>query len=98
MDFSAQFNCPMQLPNAITRSPDHPTTQLMIRLVLKLALSALIANAAWRLGTAQLTYYRFKDAVTESAQFGGDKSQERLRQRILELASAYDVPVAEDGF
>jgi hypothetical protein len=69
----------------------------LFKLLLKLALVALIANAAWRVGSAYVTFYRFKDAVTETAQFGTQKSKAELRQRILELASEYDVPLAADA-
>jgi len=63
----------------------------------KLAIAALIANAAWRVGSAYLTFYRFKDAVTETAQFGSLKSKAELEQRILELASEFDIPLAADA-
>jgi len=69
----------------------------MIKLVIKLVLAALVANAAWRLGSAYMQYYRFKDAVTETAQFGGDKTSSQIRQRVLELASQHEVPLAEDA-
>lgn len=69
----------------------------MIRLIIKLAIAALVANAAWRVGSAYVSFYRFKDAVTETAQFGGDKSEDQLRQRVLELAAEYELPVTEDG-
>ena len=68
----------------------------MIRLIIKLAIVALVANAAWRVGSAYVSFYRFKDAVTESAQFGGDKTEDQLRQRVLELAAEYELPVVED--
>ena len=64
---------------------------------MKLALAALIANAALRLGSAYVTFYRFKDAVTETVQFGSQKSKAELHQRILELASEYDIPLAADA-
>ena len=35
----------------------------LLTLVVKLALAALIANAALKVGTAYATFYRFKDAV-----------------------------------
>ena len=31
-------------------------------------------------------------------QFGGDRSQDQLRQRILDLASQFDLPITEDDF
>jgi hypothetical protein len=70
----------------------------MLKLLVKLALAALVANAAFRLGTAYLSYYRFTDAVTQTAQFGTDRSEAEIRRRVLELASEYDVPLAEDAF
>jgi hypothetical protein len=69
----------------------------MIRLLVKLAVAGLIANAAWRAGSAYLSFYRFKDAVAQTAQYGKGRSDDQLRQRILELASNYDVPLAEDA-
>ena len=59
----------------------------MLKLIVKLALAALIANAAWRLGSAYLQFYRFTDAVTQAAQFGSEKFAgeiERARPRAGE--------------
>jgi hypothetical protein len=69
----------------------------MIRLIVKLAIAGLIANASWRAGSAYLSFYRFRDAVAETAQYSKGKSEDELLQRILELASNYDVPLAEDA-
>jgi hypothetical protein len=68
----------------------------MIRLAVKLAIVALIANAGWHAALAYLTFYRFRDAVGEAAQFSRGKSDDELRLRILDLASNYDVPLADD--
>ena len=68
----------------------------MIKFFVKLAIAALIANGAWHLGSAYLTYYRFKDAVSEFAQFNPQKSPAEVQQHILDLASQYDVPLASD--
>jgi hypothetical protein len=70
----------------------------MFKLLIKLAVAGLIANAAWRLGSAYAGYYKFEDAVQQTTQFGPDRSDAELRDRILELAAQYDVPLAEDGF
>ena len=67
----------------------------MLRLLLKLAIAALVANAVWRAGSAYLTFYRFRDAVTEAAQYSNVKSPDELRQRILGLASDYGVPLPD---
>lgn len=67
----------------------------MLKFIVKLALAALVAHAAWRLGTAYLQFYRFTDAVTQAAQFGSEKSRAEIASRVMELASEYDVPLAE---
>ena len=69
----------------------------MIKLIIKLAIVALIANATWRVGGAYATHYRFTDAVQATAQFRGQKKDEQIRDRILELASQYDLPVTDDS-
>ena len=68
-----------------------------MKLILKLAVAALIANAAWRVGSSYLAFYKFKDAVTEEAQFAADKSADQLRERVVGLAQQYDIPVDRDG-
>ena len=70
----------------------------MIKLIIKLAIAALIANAAWRLGSTYLAFYKFQDAVKESVLFGADKTVDQLRSRTMELASQYDLPLAEENF
>src|SRR3954454_8593731 len=66
----------------------------MVKLLVKLALAALVANAAWRLGSAYLQFYRFSDAVSQAAQFGPLKSRDDLERRVIDLASQYDVPLS----
>ena len=52
----------------------------MFRLLVKLAIAGLIANASWRMGSAYLSFYRFKDAVAETTQYSKEKSDDELRQ------------------
>jgi hypothetical protein len=59
----------------------------LFKLLVKLALAALIANAAWRVGSAYLTFYKFKDAVAETAQFGNQKSKAELQQLAADAFS-----------
>ena len=68
----------------------------MLKLLLKLAVAALIANAAWRIGSSYVSFYKFKDAVNEEAQFGADKSDDQLRDRVVTLAQQFDLPVEGD--
>ena len=70
----------------------------MIRLVIKLAIVAFIVNATWRIGSAYVSFYKFKDAVQGTSQSSPGHSEAELRQRILELASQFDLPVNEDSF
>jgi hypothetical protein len=68
----------------------------LIKLLIKLAIVALVANAAWHTMSAYASYYKFKDAVQQTTQFGNDKSLEQLKVRILELAGSYDLPVMDE--
>ena len=58
-----------------------------MKTVLKLIVVGLMLNALWRLGSAYVSFYEFKDSVRIAAL--GSKSDDVLRQRILELASTY---------
>lgn len=68
----------------------------MIKLLIKLAIVALVANAAWHLMSAYASYYKFKDAVQQTTLFGNDKTVEQLKARVLALATDYDLPIGED--
>jgi hypothetical protein len=70
----------------------------MVRTVLKLVVVALLANAGWHMSQAWLAYFKFKDAVTSTSLYGGDRSIQQIHDRVMELASEYSVPVPEDGF
>ena len=66
----------------------------MVKLLVKLALAALVANAVWRLSSAYLQFYRFSDAVSQAAQFAPVKSRDDLERRVIDLASQYDIPLS----
>ena len=70
----------------------------MIKLIVKLAIVALIANATWRVGSAYANFYKFQDSVHQATQFRGRKSDEELRQRLMALANEYDVPIKAEDF
>jgi hypothetical protein len=67
----------------------------MIKRLIKLAIVALLANAAYRVGMEYLTYVKFRDAIRDAAMFKA-KSEDDLRTLISSIADDYDVPV-EDG-
>jgi hypothetical protein len=68
----------------------------VIRSIIKLALVALLANAAWRVGSAYLSYYRFTDAVQQLTHYRGVKSDAEIHDRIFALASQYDIAVTDE--
>jgi hypothetical protein len=68
----------------------------MFRLLLKLIVAALLANATWHAFNVYSPHYRFKDGTQYAAQFRGDSSDDVLRDKILSLAAQFDVPVTED--
>lgn len=67
-----------------------------MKLFLKLAAAALIANATWRLGTEYTTHYRFSDALHQAA-MKRDVTESELRRNVLALAAEYDVPLADEA-
>jgi hypothetical protein len=68
-----------------------------MKTILKLIVTAVIANAGWHVADAWLRYYKFRDAVTQAAQFGGTLSEDQMRTRVMELASQYSVPLGDDN-
>jgi hypothetical protein len=68
----------------------------LIKLILKLAVVALLANASWRVGSAYVAHYKFEDSVQQAALFRGSQTDDVLRRRVFEIASDYDIPVTED--
>lgn len=68
-----------------------------MKLLIKLAITALVANALFRLGTEYLVYYKFRDSVREMAMFRA-KNDDELGQRVMEVAETYSVPLAPDAF
>jgi hypothetical protein len=69
----------------------------VVKLIVKLAIVALLANAGYRIGSEYLTYIKFRDDIRDAAMFKA-KNDEELSKRILELAAEYDIPLSEDGF
>ena len=65
----------------------------MLRTLLKLAVVALVANAAWHLFGAYSPNYRLQDGIQYAAQNRGQMSDEALRDKIVEIAGQYDVPL-----
>ena len=69
-----------------------------MKVLLKLAIVALLANMTWHLWGVYSSHFKFKDAVQSATQYGTEKSEQELRSRIMELATQYDVPVTDENF
>jgi hypothetical protein len=69
----------------------------LIKAIVKLALVVVLANASWLDGSEYIMHYKFTDSVQQTTLFRGKRTDDVLRQRVLELASDYDIPVAEDA-
>ena len=67
-----------------------------MKLIIKLAIAALLANAAFRIGSEYLTHIKFRDAVRDAATFKATTDDD-LRRRIGLLAGQYGVPQADDA-
>jgi len=68
----------------------------LIKLLIKLAIVALVANAAWHVMVAYTSYFKFKDAVQQTTLFGNDKNLDQIKARVLALAADYDLPIGDD--
>lgn len=68
----------------------------MIKLLAKLIVIGLFANAAFHVGSEYLTYVKFRDAIREAAMFKA-KNDTDLMSRILDLANQHDIPIDEDN-
>ena len=64
-----------------------------MRTLLKLAVVALLANAAWHLFGAYSPNYKLQDGIQYAAQNRGQMNDDALRDKILEIANQFDVPV-----
>ena len=64
-----------------------------MKVLIKLLLVALLANAGYHAGVAAWRFYEFKDAVEQTARFGGAENVAALQQRIVELADEHAIPL-----
>jgi hypothetical protein len=65
----------------------------MIRTVIKLAIVALVVHAAVKTVPVYWNYFKFKDAVEETAKFSSRRTEEEVQARVLAIANRLDVPV-----
>lgn len=65
----------------------------MIKTIIKLAIVALVGFSLYHVGTVYWDHYQFQDSVQELAQFANNESPEQIRAKILDLASARNIPL-----
>ena len=65
----------------------------MIKGVIKLLIVVAVANALFHVASAYLSYFRFKDAVSELALHSADKSESQIKEKVIELAATYGEPL-----
>lgn len=69
----------------------------MFRVLIKLAIAALVVNAAVRVGSTYLRYYQFEDALQELAQFGDTRKDKQLCDQAMEKAVNLEVPITAEA-
>ena len=68
-----------------------------MKTVIKLLVAAVVLHAAWRVGSAYLTYYRFEDRLQQAAQFGGTRPVAEVRDQAVKVANELAVPIEPDS-
>jgi hypothetical protein len=68
----------------------------MIKLLVRLAIAAVIANVGVRLGSAYLVHVQFRDTVRQEITRVADERE--LQQRVLDVAEAFEVPQDAEAF
>ena len=65
----------------------------MLRNIVRLVVLGLVVHAAVRIGPEFWHFLKFRDGVTEIASYPGRRTDEQLRERILQLADLNQVPI-----
>jgi hypothetical protein len=69
----------------------------MIKLIIKLAIVALIVHAGVKIVPVFWSNFQFRDRLAEQARFAGKKSEEELRNRAERTANDLEIPVTGEG-
>jgi len=65
----------------------------MLKRVISLLIAAAVIYAGWHTGETLLHYYQFNDAIGQLALFAGSSTEDQLKERVLQLAEQYQIPV-----
>jgi hypothetical protein len=69
----------------------------MIRTVLRLLVFVLVLHAGFRTVPVFWTYFKFRDAVAETARFSSRRSPDDIAARVMAIAARMEVPLAPEG-
>jgi hypothetical protein len=65
----------------------------MVKTLIKIALALLVLHAAFRIGSAYWTFYRFEDSLQQLAQFGDRQTEPQLCDGAMQTAANQGVPI-----
>jgi len=68
----------------------------MIRRLISLVIFLLVMNAGIRVGLVYFRDQQFKDAIRELALFSGNKTEDVVRARVMEIAQQNQIPLDPD--
>ena len=68
-----------------------------MKTIVKLIVAALVIHATYRAGVVYMRYYEFKDDVTQIAQFGVRRTDNELKNNVLEAARRREIPLNPDA-
>ena len=65
-----------------------------MKAIIKLLIAALVIHATWKAGTVYLRYHALKEDVTQIAQFGTRRSDNELRNGVVDAAKRREIALA----
>lgn len=68
-----------------------------MKALVKLAIAGLVTYAAWNGANAWLTYFRFRDAVSELSQYSPGLNEDQLRAKVIAIAAEHSIALADDS-
>ncbi len=68
----------------------------MIRTLIKLVVVVLLGFAIYHVADAYWDHYQFEDSIQQMAQFSEHATANEIRDKVMELASAQDIPLSQD--
>ena len=68
-----------------------------MKTILKLVIAALVIHATYRAGVVYMRYYEFKDDVTQIAQFGVRRTDNELKNNVLDAARRRQISLNPDA-